>query len=132
MVNRNSDAVIENVAFTIVVLAACFGILSILNYAAKELVDVIKSFPDEKAAELFTTDSTGAVGEDFFALQFVSVLAYPGGEFFEIFNVRANGVFKMAEVELVVIAGVENHRFRFLHGGLPLSGGEMVSCGLVW
>jgi len=131
VVDGDADTLIEDVAFAIVVFTTNCLVFSVFDDTSEQLVDVIKSFPDEKATELFAADSTGAVGEDFFPFQFASVFVDPGRQFLEVADVGSDRIFKMAEVELVIITSIEDDGIRFIHRGFPFGRGEMVARGLV-
>ncbi len=62
VVDGDADALVEDVAFAIVVFAAGFGVFTILDDAAEQLVDIFESFLDEETTKLLASDPARAVG----------------------------------------------------------------------
>lgn len=106
-VDWNSDSFIKNVKFAFPV--GIRELLAVDVNAAVELGNVFESFFLEKGSCCFTTDSTSAVGDNFFVFVLAEFLVHDFRKLFEVLHRQGDGVFEAADLGFVVVAHVDNH-----------------------
>lgn len=101
----DADALVENETFAVVMRAATF--LEILENAAIELENVFEPSLLHERGGFFATDATGAEGDDGLVLEFRRQLRDGFGEIAEVIDAGGEGVFESAELDFVIVAGVQ-------------------------
>jgi len=94
-VDWNSDSFIKNVKFAFPV--GIRELLAVDVNAAVELGNVFESFFLEKGSCCFTTDSTSAVGDNFFVFVLAEFLVHDFRKLFEVLHRQGDGVFEAAD-----------------------------------
>ena len=101
----DADALVEDETFAVVMRAA--ALLEIFEDAAVELENVFESGAFHEGRGFFAADAAGAERDDGLILEFGGKFGDGFGEIAEVIDAGGNGVFKSAEFNFVIVAGVQ-------------------------
>ena len=105
-VGGEGDTAVEDEEFAVPVLAT--GVFEVVQHAAVKLDDVVVAVGGHPEGRLLAADATGAVGDDAFAGQLGAVGLQGGRQFGELGDVRVDGAVEVADLDLEVVAGVDD------------------------
>ena len=113
----NSHPLIKDKAIAVVVLAAAF--LKVFQDAAIELMNLFEALHLHEGSGLLAADAAGAKHHDRLVLQLFGQLTHRIGKFAEGADIRIDRAFEGAELDLIIIARVEQgHRPSFVEPAL--------------